>query len=242
MSTEKDSFVLYYELEEQTEDFSDAQVGQLLRAIFEYEKRKKLPHFSDIAVKTAFRFVATQLDRNHEKYKATIETRRRAGKQGGRPSTTPPNVEKQMLSDDAKKAVPVPDPAPVPLPDPVPVHILESTGTAVPTPPKPERHKHGTNGWVQLADEQYSRLSNDLGQAELERCIAYIDESAQITGNKNKWRDWNLVLRKCHKGGWGLGQSQRGGPHGTPQSSAQRNTTASSNDGSEPSPKYGTIL
>lgn len=65
------------------------------------------------------------------------------------------------------------------------------------------RKKHGKYGWVKLSEEEYHRLLNDLGQAEVERCIAYIDESAQTTGNKNKWRDWNLVLRKCSRNSWG---------------------------------------
>ena len=48
------------------------------------------------------------------------------------------------------------------------------------------------------------RLANDLGADELSRCITYVDEAAQTTGNKNKWKDWNLVIRKCSKGLWGL--------------------------------------
>ncbi len=67
-----------------------------------------------------------------------------------------------------------------------------------------ERHKHGTNGWVLLTHEEYDRLVQDLGKEEAERCIAYVDESAQITSNKNKWKDWNLVVRKCHREKWGL--------------------------------------
>lgn len=72
---------------------------------------------------------------------------------------------------------------------------------------KPIRKKYGRYGWVRLTEEEYIRLSNDLGQAEVERCIAYVDESAQSSGNKNRWRDWNLVLRRCHRDGWGLGKS-----------------------------------
>lgn len=74
-------------------------------------------------------------------------------------------------------------------------------------PPVPARKKYGQYGWVKLTDEEYNRLLNDLGQAEVERCIAYIDESAQSNGNKNKWRDWNLVVRRCHRDGWGLGKA-----------------------------------
>ena len=73
-----------------------------------------------------------------------------------------------------------------------------------PKPPKSSKHKYGEYGWVQLTEEQYSKLLQDMGQAELERCIAYIDESAQSSSNNNRWKDWNLVIRRCHREGWGL--------------------------------------
>ncbi|MCM1439189.1 MAG: hypothetical protein NC131_08305 [Roseburia sp.] len=72
-------------------------------------------------------------------------------------------------------------------------------------PERKVRHKYGEYGWVRLTDDEYDRLAADLGQDELERCIAYIDESAQSNGNKNKWKDWNLVIRKCSRDGWGRG-------------------------------------
>jgi hypothetical protein len=65
------------------------------------------------------------------------------------------------------------------------------------------RKKYGQYGWIKLSDEEYSRLLNDLGETELKRCIAYIDEAAQSNGNKNKWRDWNLVIRRCSRDRWG---------------------------------------
>ena len=82
------------------------------------------------------------------------------------------------------------------------------------TPPRPQRkaptrHKFGEYGWVRLSDEEHARLLNDLGPDELERCIAYLDESAQGNHNKNKWSDWNVVVRKCHRQGWGL-EDRRG--------------------------------
>ena len=57
---------------------------------------------------------------------------------------------------------------------------------------------------MKLTDAQYEKLLADLGQEELDRCIRYVDESAQKTRNKNKWSDWNLVIRSCHRDGWGL--------------------------------------
>ncbi len=75
---------------------------------------------------------------------------------------------------------------------------------------KPPAHAHGQFGWVKLTDEQYTRLVHELGQAEVDRCIQYVDESAQATGNKNRWKDWNLVLRRCSRDGWGRRDAQSG--------------------------------
>ena len=69
---------------------------------------------------------------------------------------------------------------------------------------RPEKRKYGQYGWVRLTAEEYARLIADLGEEEAARCIRYVDESAQANGNKNKWKDWNLVLRKCHAQRWGL--------------------------------------
>lgn len=83
-------------------------------------------------------------------------------------------------------------------------YIAQAPTPTEPKPPKSSKHKYGEYGWVQLTEEQYSKLLQDMGQAELERCIAYIDESAQSSSNKNRWKDWNLVIRRCHREGWGL--------------------------------------
>ena len=46
------------------------------------------------------------------------------------------------------------------------------------------------------------RLEKQMGFAALQRCISYVDESAQSTGNKNRWKDWSLILRRCYEGKW----------------------------------------
>lgn len=90
-----------------------------------------------------------------------------------------------------------------------PIQSKESKADEPPAPAKAARKSYGEFGWVKLTDEEYRRLLNDLGEAEVKRCIAYIDESAQSTRNKNKWRDWNLVVRRCAKDGWGLDNHTR---------------------------------
>ena len=76
-----------------------------------------------------------------------------------------------------------------------------------------EAHKRGAYGWVKLTDAQYDALLRDLGEEELRRCITYVDESAQSTGNKNKWKDWNLVLRKCSRNKWGIYEPKKANPN-----------------------------
>ena len=87
------------------------------------------------------------------------------------------------------------------------------TGAAAPAPVMPAKKAYGQYGWVKLSDAEYGRLAKEFGDAELKRCIQYIDESAQTTGNKNRWKDWNLVVRKCHREQWGVhrGGSQAAG-------------------------------
>ncbi len=65
----------------------------------------------------------------------------------------------------------------------------------------------GEYGYVKLTDEEYQRLVNDLGKREVERAIAYLDESAAMTGNKNRWKNWNLVIRKAAREKWGKRES-----------------------------------
>ena len=74
-------------------------------------------------------------------------------------------------------------------------------------PPRVAKQKHGQYGWVRLTQEEYAKLLTDLGETELRRCIEYVDEAAQGNGNKNHWKDWNIVIRKCHRDGWGLTKS-----------------------------------
>lgn len=78
-------------------------------------------------------------------------------------------------------------------------HTLESV----------EKIKLGEYGWVKIKQDEYNRLISDYGELEVKRAIRYIDESAQSSGNKNKWKDWNLVVRRCIREGWGARQKQK---------------------------------
>ena len=85
MAKAKDSFLLYYELEDQVSDLSDSQLGALFRAIFAYERRGEAYSGEDMAVRMAMRFVQSVLDRNRERWDERAERSRKNGKKGGRP-------------------------------------------------------------------------------------------------------------------------------------------------------------
>lgn len=65
-----------------------------------------------------------------------------------------------------------------------------------------KKNSFGEFGWVKLTTSQYRTLSEEMGEEELRSCIAYIDEAAQSTQNKNRWKDWYLLLRRCYRDNW----------------------------------------
>ena len=81
MEKEKISFLMYLDYEEQFSLLTDEQLGQLIRAMMEYEKTKQVPQLDGI-VKMAFSFIKAQLDRDREKWDEQKQRRREAGKRG----------------------------------------------------------------------------------------------------------------------------------------------------------------
>lgn len=79
------SFLVYFDLEDQTKDFSDAQIGLLLRAMFAYARRGEIMEINDPFVATAFRFVMVQLREDQERYERRCAANRENGQHGGRP-------------------------------------------------------------------------------------------------------------------------------------------------------------
>ena len=104
MAKEKNSFVLYYDLEDILLDLSDSQIAELFRAIFAYEKRGEAYSGSDPEVKIAMRFVSRSLDDNDERYRAKVEKRREAGRKGGLKSAQSQRSETKQIKQTQPKA------------------------------------------------------------------------------------------------------------------------------------------
>lgn len=179
---------LYSSYLESVAPFSEAERGRLLTAMLVYAVRGeevRLPGNERYLWPT----IKSQIDRDAAAYRERCEKNRDNGKKGGRPEKRsvfekPKEKEKENEKKNEKEK-----------------ESILRPGAA---PAEAEKTVYGKFGWIRLSAQEHARLLGELGQAELDRCIAYIDESAQSTGNKNHWLDWEVVLRRCHTNGWGL--------------------------------------
>ena len=143
----------------------------------------------------AFNSLKISIDDSFSEYAERQERNQRNGEKGGRPpritetDTNPENpvgYKKPKKPEDRSKKTEV-----------------RRQKSEVSTAAEPPRTQYGEFGWIKLSDDDYNKLLSEMGQSELDRCIRYVDESAQKTGNKNKWKDWFLVVRNCYRYGWG---------------------------------------
>ena len=65
-----------------------------------------------------------------------------------------------------------------------------------------KKKSYGKYQWVKLTDTQYDKLIKDYGEKEINTQIDLLDEYVQSNNNKNKYTDFNLVLRRSIRENW----------------------------------------
>lgn len=100
----KKGVVMYYDILEQLEDFTDEQFGKITRAIIKYDKTGQITEFDDLSMKVAFKMLKPILDRNNQEYKAICEKRREAGSLGGKQRVANASKCYQMQANDSKSS------------------------------------------------------------------------------------------------------------------------------------------
>jgi hypothetical protein len=75
-------FLLFDDLETQLADFSNEQVGILLRGLLAYHARGEIRDFGDSSIKTAFSFLKSSIDRNARNYDRIRSIRKESGYKG----------------------------------------------------------------------------------------------------------------------------------------------------------------
>ena len=192
----------------------------LFEAILDYAEHGTEPDFDGV-VGVAWDFIKPGIDRDSDRYGNQVLQKQYAAyvrevkKKGQTPGSfddwkaIPDNERYRVISTDTGR-YPTSTPTTAATTATTTATTIESTAGKPPASPKPAKKSFGDYGWVKLTDDEYNRLINDLGEDEAKRCITYIDESAQNTNNKNKWREWNLVVNKCHREKLGLRGSFQG--------------------------------
>lgn len=78
--TQKPGIMLYFEMVPCLAHLDDAQAGRLLRAMLHYGQTGEVPDFDDVALEMAWAFVQLRLDQDEERYRQTVENKRRAAR------------------------------------------------------------------------------------------------------------------------------------------------------------------
>ena len=99
--SEKKSFVLHKDYNNQIKKLSDVDAAALLRAIFAYVNGEEVCQLSPVA-DMVFSFIAAQIDRDNAKYKARCERNKANGKKGGRPKKEEPNETEENPKEPNK--------------------------------------------------------------------------------------------------------------------------------------------
>lgn len=71
------------------------------------------------------------------------------------------------------------------------------------TPSKKEtKNSYGEYKRVKLTDKEYQKLCEDYGKEKLDEQIKLLDEYVESNNNKNKYTNFNLVIRKSFRENW----------------------------------------
>ncbi len=62
--------------------------------------------------------------------------------------------------------------------------------------------KHGTYKRVKLTEKEYNKLIDEFGKEFIDKQIELLDEYIESNNNKNKYTNFNLVLRKSIRNNW----------------------------------------
>lgn len=73
------------------------------------------------------------------------------------------------------------------------------------------KNTYGVYKRIKLTEEEYSRLCKDYGKEYIDNQINLLDEYVESNNNKNKYTNFNLVLRKSIRENWFQRNSNRSG-------------------------------
>jgi hypothetical protein len=173
---------------------SNEDLGALVRAMMRYQFYGIEPEKMTGTLELWWDILREDLDYARERYETSVKNGKKGGRKKKEPEQTQQNLEQgNTITESNTESI---------------TESISNTNTDTDSSASAKaevsvsRKTYGEFGWVRLTDQEYSQLEREMGRPELHRCITYIDESAQSTGNRNHWLDWYTVLRRCYQKKW----------------------------------------
>ena len=171
-------------------NLTQLELGHLYLSMMEYQFEDKEPEGFTDKLQVFWSFLRPDLDHARERYETAVRNGRKGGrKKQQKPDETADNqIEGISISESISESISISE--------------SKEKSASKAEADLSSKNAYGEYGWVKLTDAQYFRLRQYMGDVELAQCIAYIDESAQSTGNRNHWSDWYAVLKRCYQKCW----------------------------------------
>ena len=100
MSDVKDkSFTIYLDKEVVISELTDEELGKIFRACFYYQTTRGIPPDLQGHLRAIFRIFQIDIDRDHQRYVATIKRNRANGQKGGRPRKSEQDNEEPIETE-----------------------------------------------------------------------------------------------------------------------------------------------
>ncbi|MCL2856085.1 MAG: DUF6291 domain-containing protein [Defluviitaleaceae bacterium] len=168
----KKSFLIYYDYETHFEELTDTELGQLTRALLNYEKNGTIPVFEERTVKMAFSFIKRNLDADREKYAKVCQTRKEVAKKGG-------------LAKAAKSKQKPPNAADM--------ETDKETGTETVIDTDKDKDKTPYGDFVTLTPAQHKQLLDKHGKAKTDQLIDMLNNYKGASG-KTYNSDYHAIV------------------------------------------------
>ena len=172
---------------------TESELANLFMAMMEYQFEGKEPEGFTDKLQVFWSFFRPDLDHARERYETAVKN----GRKGGRKKKEKPEETTQTQTEGISISESISESKSISISE-----SKEKAASKAEADLSSSQKAYGEYGWVKLTDGQYFQLRQSMGDVELARCIAYIDESAQSTGNRNRWLDWYAVLKRCYQKRW----------------------------------------
>lgn len=182
---EKESFILYLEQQEIFEMLTDEEAGKLIKAIFEYEKTRKISEV-ERPIQIAFMPIKIVLDKNREKYNKKVEANKKNIEKRWNKENTKNTIGKNGINTNTQNTDNDNEY------DNVNVNVNDNVNNNIPASEvktstasvKASKHKYGEFKNVLLKDEELQNLKEQY--QNWEELIKYLDEYIEMKGYKAK--------------------------------------------------------